>query len=460
VAVFYATTVGCYFCLKTTAGRRAALTVSLMLGAYQPFLNAVGWDYVDGPGVAYFLLACACGTAAIQRTRPLLWATLSGASAAACVFTNLAWLMLMPGLVLYLAWLSSDQPVAQRARLAGALVAGAIAVAVVCALVFASITGHYFFFLPSITASRVLVSQPNPWQSATYDWVWTSALLGTASATYLLSLIAVVRGVARGDRRTSLVPYAIWLWTLPVMLLVQLSGTPVLQLRYYVSYLIPGLTLAAGALMAAPLQRMSPRAFAFALAIATAAWMFVFAASMEFQPFGDMARFVVAAAIVMLAAIACRVSSTSTWPVAAGLACVFLLLIVHRDARVGEPGERESSYRATVDAFARLRPMQMEKPFYFWYSNDAPRVYQSVYQSIASCYLWGYRLFSARYPARTTPGGSDNQPQSGQRIVLMTERPQALNEVEDRLGAGIRVVHQEHVARDRLEFTLLVFDVR
>jgi len=460
LAVFYAATLGCYFCLRTTVGRRPALAVSLMLGAYQPFLDAVGWDYVDGAGIAYFLLACACGTAAIQRKRPLLWGAWAGAFAGACVITNLAWLMLMPGLVIYLAWLSSDRPFVQRARLALAIGVGIAAVTITCALVYASITGNYWFFLPSITVSRVLVSQPNPWQSATYDWVWNSALLGTVCAVYVLSLTVVVKQFVRGGAALSMVPHAVLLWTLPAMLVVQLSGTPVLQLSYYLSYLIPGLALSTGALLADPLHRVWPRGLALALAIAAAVWLLVFASPTGVQLFGEIARSVVAVAIVVLAAIALRVSSRRSWLFMVGFACILVLLVVHRAPRMGEPGERELNYRVTLDALEQLMPIQLEKPFYFWYSDKAPRAYWSAYQSVASCYLWGYRLFSASFPARTMPNGAVNQPQSGQRIVLITEKPQRSADIEETLGAEIRVVREGQVARDGLSFNLLVFDVR
>jgi MFS family permease len=460
LSVLYAATLGCYFCLRTTVGRRSALTVSVLLGGYQPLLDAVGWDYVDGAGIAYFFLACAAGTAAIHGKRPLLWSALSGALAGACLITNVAWLMLMPGFVIYLAWLSSGWPFVQRARLVLAIGAGAAAMTTACALVFATITGIFWFFLPSFTVSRVLMSQPNPWQSASYAWVWDSPLLGTACVVYLLSLIAVVKLLVRADVAASRAPHAVWLWTLPVMLLVQLSGTPVLQFPFYASYLIPGLALSTGALLADPLQRASLRGWVLPLAIAAAVWLLVFASPSGIQPFGEMARFGVAAASGVLAAIALRVSSRRSWTVAVGLACILVVLVVHRGARAGEPGERELNYRLTLDALERLVPIQLEKPFYFWYSDAAPRAYRSVYQSVASCYLWGYRLFSAQFPARTTPNGTVNHAQSGQRIVLLTETPQKLPEIEEKLGAEIRVVREGHVARDGLSFNMLVFDVR
>ena len=185
LAVFYAATVGCYSLLSmATVGRRPALVVSLLLGAYQPFLNAVGWDYVDGAGLAYFSLACACGTAADQGKRPLLWSAPSGVFAGACIITNIAWLMMMPGFChLSGPALAAGGPRAY-VRLGLALGAGTTAITVACAIVYARITGNYWFFLPSITVSRALVSQSNPWQSQSYDWAWDNALLGTACAVF------------------------------------------------------------------------------------------------------------------------------------------------------------------------------------------------------------------------------------------------------------------------------------
>jgi hypothetical protein len=368
--------------------------------------------------------------------------------------------MLMPGLLIYLACLASVRSSVPRARLLLAMGAGAAAVTMVCALVFGGITGKYWFLLPSIRVSRLLALQPNPWQSPTYAWLWDSPMLATACAVYLLSLFAVVRSIRRGNARASIAPLALWLWMLSVMVIVQLAGIPVLQFPFYVSYLIPGLALATGGLLTDPLERMSQRGLALAVTIAAAVWLLVFARPSGIQFPGDIPASVLAIASVALAAIAVGVSSRRSWVLAVGLVCVLVLLVVHRGSREGEPGERELSYRVTVDAFEQLMPLQREKPFYFWYSDEAPRMYRSVYQSVASCYLWGYRLFSARFPTRTTPNGTVNEPQSGQRIVLMTEKPQPLSEIEDRLGAKIRIVRQGQIARDGLSFNMLMFDVR
>ena len=42
----------------------------------------------------------------------------------------------------------------------------------------------------------------------------------------------------------------------------------------------------------------------------------------------------------------------------------------------------------------------------------------------------------------------------------MTEKPQRVEEIEEKLGAGIRVIREGHVERDGLSFNMLVFDVR
>ena len=107
---------------------------------------------------------------------------------------------------------------------------------------------------------------------------------------------------------------------------------------------------------------------------------------------------------MIVTAVAFRVSSTRSWPSAMGGAVpASCCMVMHRGTRTEEPGARQLNYRVTVSALEQLFPIQREKPFYFWYSDRAPRADHSAYLSIASCYLWGYRLFSASFPARTTP---------------------------------------------------------
>jgi hypothetical protein len=54
--VYWMAILSLYFAIRRSYGRRCAVICSLLLSASADFLLAAGWDYVDGPGIAYGLL--------------------------------------------------------------------------------------------------------------------------------------------------------------------------------------------------------------------------------------------------------------------------------------------------------------------------------------------------------------------------------------------------------------------
>lgn len=54
---YYLALFSLYFILRITVNRRIALLSAVFMGFYPYFLSAVGGDYVDGAGIAYFLYA-------------------------------------------------------------------------------------------------------------------------------------------------------------------------------------------------------------------------------------------------------------------------------------------------------------------------------------------------------------------------------------------------------------------
>jgi hypothetical protein len=289
--------------------------------------------------------------------------------------------------------------------------------------------------------------------------VWATAPLGTACALFLVSLARLAWLTARGGSRSAIALHAVFISSSLTMLALQLAGIPVLRLWYYASYLLPGMALAAGDLLARPLQQLPTRAFGLSIAIGAAAWLIVFEGPGGAGWFPWTPPFVLTAALVGLAAGLLSISRRP-YAIAAGLACVLLLMLVQQYEDTVQPGERRRNYQLTVDALDQLRPIQEEKRLFFWYSDQAPRELHSVYMSTSSGYLWGFRLFSAKFPARTRPEGHENEPRPGQRIVLLTDRPYEPHEVEEKLGAAIDVVRETHLSRDGLAFTMTVFDVR
>src|SRR5207248_274797 len=88
-----------YLLLAETVCRRVALLSALLMASYSPFLQAVGWDYADGPSVGLVLLLLWCLTRAVRGDRSAQAGAFSaGCVAAALAYSNLFWLLLMPAL--------------------------------------------------------------------------------------------------------------------------------------------------------------------------------------------------------------------------------------------------------------------------------------------------------------------------------------------------------------------------
>src|SRR5262249_34743869 len=85
---YYVAIFSLYALLKRATTSANALLVTVLLGSYSRFLAAIGWDYVDGAGIAYFLLALALVARATEKG-PRLWLLTGGAAAMAMCYTNL-----------------------------------------------------------------------------------------------------------------------------------------------------------------------------------------------------------------------------------------------------------------------------------------------------------------------------------------------------------------------------------
>ena len=91
IGLYYIVALALYATLATTLHRRVAVLAALLMGSYSYFLNAVGWDYIDGAGLAFCSITVLLITLAAQRPRWPVWLGAAGMAAAALVFSNIFW---------------------------------------------------------------------------------------------------------------------------------------------------------------------------------------------------------------------------------------------------------------------------------------------------------------------------------------------------------------------------------
>ena len=70
IGLLYLITTAFFWLLKHTAGERAALVGAILFSATPALTAALGTDYIDGPAIAYQLIAMACALQAARGSRP------------------------------------------------------------------------------------------------------------------------------------------------------------------------------------------------------------------------------------------------------------------------------------------------------------------------------------------------------------------------------------------------------
>ncbi len=70
LGVFFTAVFSLYWLLKEAFDRRIAILSAICLALYPYFWGAIGWDYVDGAGIAYYLLTMALVFAAAKPQTP------------------------------------------------------------------------------------------------------------------------------------------------------------------------------------------------------------------------------------------------------------------------------------------------------------------------------------------------------------------------------------------------------
>ena len=203
-AVYYTGALSLYYIISRFYCRRTAFMASLLFACYPYLWRAVGTDYVDGPGIAYYLLTLALLTRSGTAPRARFTLVLAGASCAAVIYTNIVWAVFSPAFLLYYLFLK--RPTTVRAAISSTtgfiswFAAGSLLLTFALGAVNYRIDGNFWFYRPSIQYLFANANKPNPWHSATYAWVLHAKWLLYAAVTLAAALLYFFRYIATRPR--------------------------------------------------------------------------------------------------------------------------------------------------------------------------------------------------------------------------------------------------------------------
>ena len=392
LAVQSVATVSLFTTLRIAAGARRAYLATMVFSVNPWLTNATGWDYVDGVGIAYWLLTMALLTSAAVGPVKRWTLLAAGMALAALVYTNLFWIALAPLLPLCyiaLAWMWHRTPVI-RSFLSLCQWFGAGCAVVTGALggINWMLDGHFWFYAPSVLTALSLVSHPNPWfQSIWVDhvlapWLWFGVIAGSAG---LVLLPYRLRRPLTGSNAASVLFVAQWSVAIALMGYMQFRGSPALGLPFYASCLLPFTFLVIGTSFWPAAEKIGRAWYVLICCIAAvtfgAAWYDY--ATLIMPTWQSSPRQVLVGCCALASGLALRRRTVGILLAIAGLA-IFTSL-----ARFGMPEDPHAyrrQYEAVLRARERIETIRNGHPFRFWFDEHDPSAMD--YDALGSTYLW------------------------------------------------------------------------
>lgn len=464
LAVQLTATLSFFSTLRLTVGARGAFLATMVFSA-QPWLwAATGWDYPDGAGIAYFLLAMALYTrAAVQPVRK--WSLLfAGMALAGMAYTHIFLATFTPLAPLYyigLVWAWRRESLARltRAMCVWTTAGFAIVTSALCGINYL-VEGRFWFYAPSVDRALSMAKDfyfvRSIWQNhELVPWLWP-AVAGTCTAILLLATL--LRKTSLRANAVSLLLSIQLLLAVGYMSYLQKRGTTVLGHHPYVSYLLPFVFLVMGASFW-PAARSVQQGSYIALCCLAA---LIFAA-LWYNPSGYVT-------------LTSSKAALSEGLASAGALVLALLLRNHRIGPVlailgfasftamstaQMVGVGWSTLHCTPEEYSRVmvarqrvEDYRKDSPIRFWYDKQEAPFHE--YLALNSTYLAEFNRISDNFP-----NGCSDPIDLRSLIVVTSQKPNAaevaraaLNNCWQSLGIQPRIESTEVIRRKSDSYTL------
>jgi hypothetical protein len=455
--IYWVAILSLYFLVRRSYGQRCAVICCLLLSACADFLLAVGWDYIDGPGIAYGLLCLeelsASAAAAASSRRTAAWrAGFAGMAFGAAMHVNLFLTILAPVLaVVFLA---------RAGRQTGGFLAlpalGGLAALTGClGLVNVALGGPFLFFVPSIAFGGQVIKTHPDWASplvwAAGAW-WLVIPFAVALACVLFLARMAARGGGDDESRPGRMGRMADASSLPLLLLIFGGLTAqhfhALQASSYANYLLVFTPLSVAALIGRRLD-LWPRTGFLCLASAAACLAVAVGADVpshlpraiavaytSVRALPNVSAVVLAAAlaagIVLGGAIRQRIASAIVVSVVTGAVLIHLGGPRLREA---EGGALSRASFLDVDRMSReFGRLTHEQALWFWYKY-VPGDDQH-YTSFSGIHLWMAALLGKDMPDTANLRTDVLHP--GTYVALMDDRESVVEQgIAELRGRGI-----------------------
>jgi 4-amino-4-deoxy-L-arabinose transferase-like glycosyltransferase len=456
LTLYFAAVFSFFYTLRILTNRSTALVASIVFGFYPYLWIAIGHDYVDGPGIAFYLASTALLTCGAKAKTPRYSLVFAGAAASAAFYSNVVWVLFFPFLGLYYLTLRRTfvrlRFWADLGRLSALCAAGAVLVTLALGGINYSVDGNFWFYRPSLNFAMAHVRDATPFKSPDYSWVLKSPWLLSPALAIVVGAIGVA--FRRRQGKCGLLLFANLLITVAVLVIWEIRGAAFLQYHFYASYLIPATFLLLGSQMCFLPDHLSRRTTWIVTGIALfllnlswaksdqmpwngQVWMQsvggIFAVPLKVIANTDSrtAPFIVEkvalVGLATLCALCAIVVTFRLWGVVVALVgfCslnAYMLLNEPQSSQKTPGGERSAYSRISrgLDSIERVRQGRKVR---FWFDSDDK--FGLDFLALNANYLWDYTSIGRRFPSIES---KVNVP-IGSVVVIPSSRPEIVEAV-------------------------------
>jgi hypothetical protein len=472
LALYWLAVVSVYLTGRLTVGRRAALVAALAMGGYPYFLMAVGWNYVDGFGIAYLSAAILLVTLACRHRAWRTWLALAGAAVTAMASANVFYVIFVPSLAAHFLVLrrqGARLPVLASALWAGI---GGLSAFVLLGGINKLAGGPFFYPWTNVHWVFHLTKGATPHRHAFGTWLHTANWL-VLPAVILLSALALLermRDLPPDSRRRLGLSWQLHLGALVALHVVLhlFADMPVLEQWYAVSLLLPFAFLALAGQLAWLLDGLSSRAYATVVVLACIAPLLPPAAA-SFERAPELMRFPVALPLAVGIAAAVVI-----WLGARGLRATVAFLLFFNLSQVlvsnvasifrrfdGFDGKGAGLFLQLHGGIEAVRQGDPTRKSRLWY--DLGGQHAGLYDSVASAFILCRRMINYRFPTIDEPKDCDGEALvPGQQIAVFSSRPDALalaTAALSKVGLESRFVRRQVIPGPAEGFTITFVEI-
>jgi len=471
-----------YYILKQTISDRVAVFTALLFAGYAYFLNEMGWDYISGAVITFFLLSVLFLTLSAQSRYWKYYLFLAGIFCVSMIYANFFTIIFFPTLVAYLFFIYLNRNKSTIISRLFYFILGIFVGSATMELFAYRLTGKTLVILGQVNTGIYYSNIPNPWWIPIENWIFNASWL-------LFPLIIVVGCIIflsfqqfniGNKNKYSYKWFFILNFVATVLIFVGLyiKGNPVFQFTYYACYLIPPMFLAIGAICSGILDLLTSRQFYFILCSEFCLLLLPYTSINTFFKSGILQSgtnlfFLIFAVcwiiFLFFSIISPKVHFTSVSVLIILLAVISMSIfngVLCSQPDPNYPDNYENGFVSVIDSVKIISSETNGQNVRFWYdANESGKngYYGGIFNNINAMYLWGYTFIGRDFPQIDKKNIDPILKSSATtQIVIITTKNDAFlsaNKTLNDLGYRASFLTEKRIRTGNINFNLMFIKI-